>query len=124
MYMKKVMMIMVLGALVACLIPAQAQKFTSANIENQAIQSQQIMQSGAAYEGTVYEPFSNSTPSEQSEVGGDYSTAQPNVVSRRSLIGGPEDPSGPSPIGDGVWLLMLMALVYGIWSIKMVQKHR
>ena len=55
---------------------ATAQTFTPTKIDNPTIQSQQIMQPGAVYEGTVYEPFSNTTPSEQSEVGSGYSPAR------------------------------------------------
>ena len=55
---------------------ATAQTFTPTKIDNPTIQSQQIMQPGAVYEGTVYEPFSNTTPSEQSEVGSSYSPAR------------------------------------------------
>ena len=99
---------------------ATAQTFTPTKIDNPTIQSQQIMQPGAAYEGTVYEPFSNTTPSEQNEVGADYSPAsRPGVQSRRGLIGGPEDPAGPSPLGDGVWPLLLCAVVFcGVIALR------
>ena len=122
-YMKKVMMIMVLGALVACLVPAQAQTFTPAKIDNQAIQSQQIMQTGAAYEGTVYEPFSNTTPSEQSEVGSGYSPARRAGAIRKSGEWGTNQDGGEgdegSPLGDGVWPLLLCAVVFcGVIALR------
>lgn len=71
MYMKK--LVLIIAILSVATGVATAQTFTPAQLDNQAIQSQQIMQTGAAYEGTVYEPFSNTTPSEQSEVGASYS---------------------------------------------------
>ena len=79
------------------------------------IQSHQLMRSGTNYNGTVYEPFSNTVPSEQTEVGSEQSSHKTGP--RKSLIGGPEDDLGPSPIGDALLPLMLLALVYGVWRI-------
>ena len=47
-------------------LTANAQNHTPNSANNGAIQSQQMMNSGANYNGAVYEPFSNTTPSEQS----------------------------------------------------------
>lgn len=112
--MKRIMIIMVLGALVAHLIPAQAQTFQPAT-EKAAIQSQQMVNSGVQYKGTVYEPFSNTTPSEQSEVGASYSPAQAPDGPRRTLGHGtdPGSQSNDFPIGDAVLPLMAMAVVFG-----------
>ena len=118
MYMKK--LVLIIAILSVATGVATAQTFTPTKIDNPTIQSQQIMQSGAAYEGTVYEPFSTTTPSEQSEVGADYSS-NPTNASRRSLIGGPEDPSGPSPVGDALLPLMLMAMVYVVYRRRKQQ---
>ena len=110
--MKKVMIIVVLGAVMTYMIPAYAQTFQPTP-EKAAMQSQQMINSGVQYKSTVYEPFSNTMPSEQSEVGASLSPGKSNVANRRSLIGGPEDPLGPSPIGDAVWPLLALACVYG-----------
>lgn len=118
--MKKVMMIMVLGVLLACPIPANAQDLTQPR--DPAIQSQKIMTTGAAYNGTVYEPFNNTTPADQS-----YSPAAAPGRPRRGYdangqwtpdsedfgggaqYGGAED---QFPIGDAVLPLLLLALAY------------
>lgn len=81
--------------------------------DNNAIQSHQIMPSGTNYEGTVYAPFDNTVPSEQSTVGNSYSPAKAPGGPRRTLINGPETGQGPSPLGDGVLPLILMALAFG-----------
>ena len=97
-------------------------------IQNQqAIQSQQIMATGNAYNGTVYEPFSTATPSEYNNVGNDNSSEgnQPERHLRKGLIGGPEDPLGPSPIGEP-WVLLLGAAVFAgviYFSRKKQIKH-
>ena len=110
--MKKILNIMVLSTLMACLVPANAQDFNQKRIET-PIQSQQIMTTGASYSGTVYEPFSNATPSEQSSVGATaptHSTSGP----RRGFIN-PSDPGDKSnefPIGDAVLPLLMMAMLF------------
>ena len=72
------------------------------------------MATGNAYNGTVYEPFSSATPSEYSEVGAENTSGTNNGRQiRKGLIGGPEDPLGPSPVGEP-WVLALLALVYGV----------
>ena len=86
----------------------------SASLNQRAIQSQRIMATGNAYNGTVYEPFSTAMPSEYSEVGSRNSSegTKPERQIRKGLIGGPEDPLGPSPIGEP-WVLLLMAVAFG-----------
>jgi len=116
--MKKILNIMVLSTLMACLVPANAQDFNQKRIET-PIQSQQIMTTGASYSGTVYEPFSTATPAEQS-----YTPAYAPGGRRKSGEGysnelegfdddAPEYGKGPSPIGDAVLPMMLMALAFG-----------
>ena len=110
--MKRVMMIMVLGALIAYLVPAQAQTFQNPNAQQN--QNQQMVQTGARYTGTVYEPFSESVPSEQSAVGASYSPGRPGHI--RTDIGSNQDGgegSNDSPIGDAVLPLLLMAVAFG-----------
>lgn len=124
--MKTRIYIIAILSIVAIELSAQTYKNTytpaartyEASIQNQqAIQSQQIMTTGKAYNGTVYEPFSTTTPSEYNEVGGGSTTEGGNSArkAKRDLIGGPEDPLGPSPVGATPWLMMLiLAVGYGI----------
>lgn len=104
--------LIIIALLSAITISASAQQYSPASVTDPAIQSQQIM-SGSAYNGTVYEPFSNSVPSEQSAVGSSYT---PTSRPRRSK----ENPGEPgitddnaSPIGDAVLPLMLFAVAFG-----------
>ena len=108
--------IYIIALLSVVAVAMNAQTFQPATIDNSAIQSQKIMQTGTNYSGQVYEPFSSVTPSEQSAVGA-ASAPQSNAPGRRnSLIGGAEDPLGPSPIGDALLPLLLMAVAFGIYS--------
>ena len=92
----------------AIVLPAMAQNFTQPR--DPAIQSQKIMTTGATYNGTVYEPFNNTTPAEYNPVGATAPTNPPSGP-RKNLIGGPED-QGPSPVGDAVLPLLLMSLAF------------
>lgn len=92
-------------------LTANAQTYTPNSANNGAIQSQQIMNNGAVYDGTVYEPFSNTTPSEQTEVGASYSPAK--APSGRRELGGGTDVGNQDegyPVGDAVVPLMVMAV--------------
>lgn len=90
-----------------------AQSFSAAT-ENSAIQSHQIMQAGSAYDGTVYAPFDNTVPSEQSAVGASYSPAKAPGGPRRSFDKptNPGNQSNDYPLGDGLLPLMLMAIAF------------
>lgn len=92
---------------------ALAQTFSAKPIENTPIQSQQIMSTGANYNGTVYEPFTTSTPSEYTE-GENAASYSPGKAPgyRKGFGGGPESGQGPSPIGDAMLPLLLMAVVF------------
>ena len=112
--MKRVMMIMVLGALIAYLVPAQAQTFQNPNAQQN--RNPQMVQTGARYTGTVYEPFSGSVPSEQSAVGASYAPGRPGSIRRDGYDDddwgvNPQVGEGDegSPIGDAVLPLLLMA---------------
>lgn len=103
--------LIIIALLSAITISATAQQYSPASVTDPAIQSQQIM-SGSAYNGTVYEPFSNSVPSEQSAVGSSYT---PTSRPRRSK----ENPGEPgvtddtsSPLGEP-WVLAVFALAFG-----------
>lgn len=83
----------------------------SAQQEYEAIQSQQIMQVNA-HEGTIYEPFSNTTPSEQSVVGAAQTTSNGPHRAKKDFDTGGDANQGPSPIGDAMVPLMLCALAF------------
>lgn len=85
----------------------------SAQQEYEAIQSQQIMQVNA-HEGTIYEPFSNTTPSEQSVVGAAQTTSNgPHRAKKDFDTGGDTGQSDESPLGDAALPLMLFAIAFG-----------
>lgn len=79
--------------------------------EKQAMENHQVMMTGNAYNGTVYEPFSSTTPSEQSAVGASYSPAKGSGPRKLEGFNNATDTgqSGESPIGDAVLPLMLFA---------------
>ena len=72
------------------------------------------------YSSPIYEPFSNTVPSEQTEM---TSTGVQKGGPRKSLIGGPEDPAGPSPIGDVVVPMMLLLGAYCAYRLVRRRKH-
>ena len=88
----------------------------------QDFRSHQMMSSGSVYDGTVYAPFDNTTPSEQSNVGAPYS---PNRGPRRAgendggwtpgwgdETQGPDTPPGQEyPIGEP-WILAIFAAAF------------
>ena len=111
MNMKKVLNIMVLSTLMACLVPANAQDFNQKRIKT-PIQSQQIMTTGASYSGTVYEPFSNVTPAESNPVASTH-TYSPGGGPRREFgKPGEEHQSDEFPLGDAVLPLLMMAMLF------------
>ena len=128
--MKTRIYIIAILSIVAVTLSAQTYKNTytpaartyEASIQNQqAIQSQQIMTTGKAYNGTVYEPFSTVTPSEQSEVGANQSSTK--AKAKKDFIN-PSDPgnqSNESPVGNTPWLLMML-LGAGYFSVKVIRK--
>ena len=117
----RVYIIVLMSVMAVC---GHAQSFPSSEMDNNAIQSQQILPTNT-YNGTVYEPFDNSAPSEQSAVGSDYSPAKAPSGPRRGFIGGPESGQGPSPIGDAMLPLLLMAIVFAAGvSVKKLKGER
>ncbi len=117
----RVYIIVLMSVMAVC---SYAQSFPSSETNGSAIQSQQILPT-STYNGTVYEPFDNSTPSEQSAVGSDYSPANAPSGPRRGFIGGPESGQGPSPVGDAMLPLLLMAIVFAAGvAIKKMKGER
>ena len=103
---------------------ANAQSF-STNRDQRVMPNQQVVGS-AVYTGTVYEPFSSTTPSEQS-----YTPAQiPGSGPRRNPIVTDDDEEGwtdkpdtggtnLSPIGDAVLPMLLCAAVFcGVIALR------
>ncbi len=106
----------IIAILSVATLTANAQTYTPASSKNGTIESQQIMPTGGNYNGTVYEPFSTTAPSEQSAVGASYSPSKAPSRPRRendsdpfatNQDAGDKDPG--SPIGDAMVPLMVMA---------------
>ena len=88
----------------------------------QDFRSHQMMSSGSVYDGTVYAPFDNTTPSEQSNVGASYSPNRAPGGPRRAgendggwtpgwgdETQGPDTPPGQEyPLGEP-WILAIFA---------------
>ena len=132
--MRKHLYIIAILSIVAVELSAQtygktytpASRDYEASIQSQqAIQSHQIMSSGKTYNGTVYEPFSSVTPSEQSEVGTNQSGTK--AKAKRDFIN-PSDPgnqSNESPIGDAVLPLLLCAVAFcGVVTLRRKRQKR
>lgn len=82
---------------------------TVSDADDVVVRSRAIMSSGSMYSSRVYEPFTNSAPSEQTVSG-------PNRVSsgpRKDKIVGPDiNPGQESPIGEP-WILLAFAIAFG-----------
>jgi len=94
--------------------------YQTAQPESQPMQSAQVMPT-TGYSGTVYAPFDASAPSEQSEANANQAPGRMGHI-RKGLIGGPEDPLGPSPIGEP-WVLAIFALAFaGVVALRKTKK--
>ncbi|MBQ6984646.1 MAG: hypothetical protein IJQ20_06930 [Paludibacteraceae bacterium] len=93
---------------------ALAQTFSAKPIENTPIQSQQIMTTGTNYNGTVYEPFTTSAPSEYTASSSTESYNPAHAAGRRKGFDTPGDlnQGDEYPIGDAMLPLLLMAVVF------------
>ena len=88
----------------------------------QTFQSHQIMNNGTKYNGTVYEPFSATTPSEQSEVGTNNSSARPERHIRTFGKPGEIGQSEDFPVGEP-WILAVFALAFaGVVALRKTKK--
>ena len=115
--MKKIVMIIVM---LSTVLIGTAQNYKTAPIHDPAIKSHQIMQTGAAYQGTVYEPFGESAPSEYHPVAtGDASNVR---AVRRFPKPGEIGQSEAYPLGDAVLPMLLCALAFG-FVIARRRKH-
>ena len=103
--------LLIVAVLSAMTMSVLAQSFTPARVANEPIQSQPMM-TGGSYSGTVYEPFSNVAPSEYNSSNETYSPAKAPGGPRKGFDIGGDTPPGPSPIGDAMLQLLLMAVVF------------
>ena len=111
-------MIMVLGALMACLVPATAQN-------PQEWQSTSAMKgAGSSYSSQITAVGATSALSEATTTDS-YSPAKaPNGPRKGFGTMGDVDPDPESPIGDAVLPLTLLAAVYGVWCMVYRRKRR
>lgn len=100
-----------------------AQPFTPTQAPQVAMQSQQIMQNGQNHDGTIYAPFDNTMPSEQSS-GPNKAPGKGGGNPKTFLGGGPETGQGPSPVGEP-WVLAIFALAFaGVVALRKRKNHR
>ena len=97
-----------------------AQPFTPTQAQQVAMQSQQIMQNGQNYDGTIYAPFDNTAPSEQSsgpnKKGGVRKSDGDDWNSDDFILGPDTPPANQSPVGEP-WILAAFALLFAgvVW---------
>ena len=97
-----------------------AQPFTPTQTPQVAMQSQQIMQNGQNHDGTIYAPFDNTMPSEQSS--GPNKAPGKGGGNPKTFIGGAETGQGPSPVGEP-WVLAIFALAFaGVLALRKTKK--
>lgn len=117
----------ILNIIIICLaatVSVNAQMATSryAYGQTDAIVSPQSVTTTPRYSSPIYEPFSSSVPSEQTEVGSNQSSGGHKGGVRRSFEDN-EDPGytddNSSPIGDSVLPLMLCVLAFtGVIALR------
>jgi len=82
--------------------------------------SDRAVMNSTRYSSPIYEPFTNSVPSDQTEVGAEQSSSHKGHI-RRGFINpsDPGDPSNDSPIGDAVLPLLALALAFaGVIALR------
>ena len=128
----------------ASITTAGAYTYTPTGVGQQTVQSQQVMQTGGAYKGTVYTPFSGTTPSQQSVPSASRSNGPrrvgeypgwhqnengewvpDNVEEYEETGGGVEiDRSSQSPVGEP-WVMALFALAFaGVIAIRQYKRKK
>jgi hypothetical protein len=106
--MRNKMMIMVLGALMVCLVPAAANGQPKEEWQSTSV----LMPSGSNYSSQISEVGAAQVVSEAKTTTEVYSPAQAPSGPRRTLVNGPESGKGPSPVGDAVVPLLVMAMLF------------
>ena len=115
--MKRVMIIIVLGALMACLVPATAQ-----NAQENQWKTSTMQESGSAYSSNVTAVGATGVASMATTTS---STPQVTSGPRKDKIGGGEyGQSTESPIGDAVLPLLLFAAAYAAYSASRVYRRK
>ena len=79
-----------------------------------AVVNQPSVTTTPRYSSPIYEPFTNSVPSDQTEVGAEQSGSHKGRI--RTSLGGHTDPGEKdpaSPIGDALLPLLALALAFG-----------
>ncbi len=105
--MRNKMMIVVLGALMVCLVPA-----ANGQPKEEWQSTSVLMPSGSNYSSQISEVGAAQVVSEAKTTTEVYSPAQAPSGPRRTLINGPESGQGPSPVGDAVVPLLVMAMLF------------
>ena len=108
----------ILNIIIICLVAtvsANAQMATSRYAYGQvdAVVNQPGVTTTPRYSSTIYEPFSSSVPSDQTEVGAEQSGSHKGRI--RTSLGGHTDPGEKdpaSPIGDALLPLIMALDVY------------
>ena len=97
------------------ILAVYAQPFTPTQTPQVAMQSQQIMQNGQNHDGTIYAPFDNTMPSEQSsgpnKKGGVRKFHGDDWNPDDFIIGPDTPPANQSPVGEP-WILAAFALLF------------
>lgn len=121
---KNVLNIIIICCIAAmCAYAQQNHMGNHGSSDDSFIQSHQLMRAGTNYNGTVYEPFSNTLPSEQSEVGSSTHKTGPRKSKENPTDPGITDDEN-SPIGDALLPLLLMAAAFAGWSYLRRRKQR
>lgn len=112
--MKNILNIIIICCLATMSASAQIATSRYAYGQVDAVVNQPSVTTTPRYSSTIYEPFSNSVPSDQTEVGAEQSGAHKGNI-RRGFINpsDPGDPSNDSPIGDALLPLLALALAFG-----------
>ena len=110
MTMKRIFIFISLLVSFACMHAQSYANRTVSDADDVVVRSRAIMSSGSMYSSRVYEPFSNSAPSEYTA-----STSAAHAPGGPRRLGGGTDPgsqSEQSPIGEP-WILLAFAIAFG-----------
>ena len=121
--MRTLLNILVLSALIVCSVPAKAQNFTSqGNQPQQEWKTSTMQTSGSAYTSQVTE-VGATTAAYQATTTESYTPATTPSGPRKIDVYVPTtDPN--APIGDAMLPLMLMVMVYSVYSVMRVYRRK
>ena len=113
-FMRTLLNILVLSALIVCSVPAKAQNFTSSNQPQQEWKTSTLQTSGSAYSSQVTEVGATTAAYQATTTMDSYNSN--GFTGPRKGFGtnqeGGETGDESSPIGDAVLPLLLLAMVY------------